>query len=147
MVTDASVGTAIELGMQFTSDTGGYITAVRFYKGAGNTGSHVGSLWASTGELLARVTFTGETASGWQQATFATPVAIAANTVYVISYHSNGGYSYDPRFFNSAVDNAPLHALTAARGNGVYVFGATSSFPGTSASGTNFWVDVVFATP
>ena len=147
MVADTSAGTSIELGMEFTSETSGYVTGVRFYKGASNTGSHVGSLWASTGELLAQVTFTSETASGWQQATFANPVAIAANTVYMISYHSSGAYSFDARYFNSPVDNPPLHAVSAARGNGWYSFGGTSSFPGTSASGANFWVDVVFTTP
>ena len=32
------------------------------------------------GQLLATVTFTGETASGWQQATFSTPVAVTATS-------------------------------------------------------------------
>ena len=41
--------------------------AVRFYKAAANTGSHTGSLWSATGTQLATVTFSGETASGWQQ--------------------------------------------------------------------------------
>ena len=40
---------------------------------------------------LASATFTGETASGWQTVTFSSPVAIAANTVYVVSYHTNVG--------------------------------------------------------
>ncbi len=60
---------------KFTSDVAGTITGVRFYKGAGNTGTHVGNLWTPTGTLLATATFTGETASGWQQVTLATPVA------------------------------------------------------------------------
>ena len=73
--------------MKFRSDVAGYVTGVRFYKAAGNTGTHVGNLWSSTGTRLATATFTGETASGWQQVTFSPPVAIAANTVYVASYH------------------------------------------------------------
>ena len=84
---------AVEVGVKFTSDVAGTITGIRFYKGAGNTGTHVGNLWSSTGTLLATATFTSETASGWQQVTFATPVAITANTVYVASYHSNKGYA------------------------------------------------------
>ena len=36
--------------------------------------------------LLATATFTSETATGWQQVTFANPVAIAADTVYVAAY-------------------------------------------------------------
>ena len=62
---------AVELGVKFKVDRGGYVTGVRFYKGSTNTGVHVGSLWSSTGTLLARATFAAETASGWQQVNFA----------------------------------------------------------------------------
>src|SRR6185437_4710844 len=73
---------ALEVGMKFRSDVAGFITSVRFYKGSGNTGTHVGHLWSSTGTNLGSVTFTNETASGWQQADFSSPVAISANTTY-----------------------------------------------------------------
>jgi len=63
--------TAMEVGVKFTADTGGYITGIRFYKAPGNTGTHVGDLWTTGGILLATATFTGETASGWQQVDFA----------------------------------------------------------------------------
>src|SRR5207244_1328697 len=78
----ANDSSAVELGMRFRSDTSGTITGVRFYKAATNTGIHTGSLWTNTGTLLASVTFTGETASGWQQMLFSAPVAITANTTY-----------------------------------------------------------------
>ena len=55
---------AVELGVKFRSDTGGYVKSVRFYKGATNTGVHIGNLWTSTGTRLATATFTDETASG-----------------------------------------------------------------------------------
>ncbi|HKA28556.1 MAG TPA: DUF4082 domain-containing protein, partial [Candidatus Binatia bacterium] len=77
---------AVELGVKFRSDVAGTITGIRFYKSAANTGTHVGNLWTTAGAKLGTVTFTGETASGWQQMNFATPVAIQANTVYVASY-------------------------------------------------------------
>ncbi len=67
----------IEVGVKFRTTQAGTITGIRFYKGTGNTGTHVGSLWTRTGTKLASVTFTGESSSGWQQATFATPVAVA----------------------------------------------------------------------
>ena len=69
----------------------GTVTAVRFYKGAGNTGTHVGSLWDAGGGRLGQVTFTNETATGWQTATFATPVAVTAGTTYVVSYYAPDG--------------------------------------------------------
>ena len=140
---------AVELGVKFRSDVSGFITGIRFYKGAGNTGTHTGSLWSSSGQRLATATFSSETASGWQQVTFSSPVAIQANTVYVASYHTNtGNYAANNNFFTtSGVDNGSLHALSssAGGGNGVYVYGA-SAFPGNTYQATNYWVDVVFHT-
>ena len=49
-----------EFGVRFRSDVNGFITGVRFYKSAANTGTHIGNLWSNTGALLATATFTGE---------------------------------------------------------------------------------------
>ena len=140
-----------ELGVQFKSDISANIQGIRFYKSAANTGTHVGNLWSSTGTLLATATFTNETASGWQQVNFATPVPITANTIYVASYHASGGhYAADQSYFtNSGVDNAPLHALQDGvnGSNGVFVYGTTSAFPNSGFQGSNYWVDVVLAVP
>ena len=139
---------AQELGVKFESTQPGYITGIRFYKGTTNTGTHVGHLWTSTGTLLATATFTNETASGWQQVTFANPVAIAMNTVYVASYYApNGDYAADGAYFaSSGASSGPLLALSnaAASGNGVYVGGTGGGFPTNSYNATNYWVDVVF---
>ena len=48
--------------MKFRPDTDGAITAIRFYKGPGNEGPHVGHLWSSSGELLGTAAFRNETA-------------------------------------------------------------------------------------
>ena len=119
---------AVELGTRFRSDVGGYITGIRFYKAAANTGTHVGRLWTNTGTLLGTVTFSGETASGWQQANFASPIPITANTTYVVSYHApNGHYTgTDPCFANSASTGRRCTALRDGidGANGVYRYGA-----------------------
>src|SRR5207244_9308159 len=111
---------------------------------------HVGSFWSAAGTLLTSATFTSETASGWQQVNFPTPVAISANTTYVASYHTNvGHYAQDSQYFSSGgVDLPPLHAPSsaAAGGNGVFSYGAGSTFPNQSYNATNYWVDVVFTT-
>ena len=116
-----------ELGVKFESETNGYVTGIRFYKGPSNTGTHVGHLWDAQGDLLATATFTNETSTGWQQVTFANPVSITANTVYIASYYApNGGYAADSGYFaSSGVTSGPLTALSnaAANGNGVYVYG------------------------
>ena len=138
----------IEVGVRFTSDVPGYISGIRFYKGSTNTGTHIGNLWTTAGSLLATATFSNETASGWQQVNFSTPVAIAANTTYVASYHTDAGdYSYDQGYFASSYDNPPLHGTQDATsgGNGLYLYGS-SAFPTNTYLSTNYYVDVVFAT-
>ena len=147
-VADAADGNAVELGVKFRADADGFITGLRYFKSAANSGTHVASLWTATGALLATSTFASETASGWQETTFASPVAITANTQYVASYHTNTGhYSVSGGYFASAgVDTPPLHALSSpASANGVFRYGA-SGFPTGSFNATNYWVDVVFNT-
>lgn len=139
-------GQPLELGMKFSTDVAGTITGVRFYKGSSDSGSHTGTLWSSTGTNLGSVTFSGESASGWQQADFATPIAVTANTTYVVSYFSSGGYyTATNNGFANAVDNAPLHGLAsgASGGNGLYKYGATG-FPTSTWNASNYWVDAVF---
>jgi hypothetical protein len=143
---DSGPDSAVELGVKFRSDVKGSVTGIRFYKASTNTGKHVGNLWTSTGTLLASATFTGETASGWQQVNFATPVSIAGNTTYVASYHTDVGYySQDLNYFaNAGADAPPLHGLAnSVSPNGVYAYGSTSTFPNGSFSSANYWVDVV----
>src|SRR3954453_2929749 len=100
------------MGRKFPPQNAGTIAGIRFYKGPTNTGTHTGTLWTSTGTLLATATFANETASGWQQVLFSSPVSISPNTTYVASYHApNGHYAEDDNSFaSSGVDNAPLHA-------------------------------------
>ncbi|MFJ9823586.1 DUF4082 domain-containing protein [Streptomyces sp. NPDC101160] len=143
-------GSSVELGVKVRSSVPGTITGVRFYKSSVNTGTHKGSLWSSSGQLLATGTFSGETASGWQQLKFASPVPVKANTTYIASYFApNGGYAYDADYF--AAKDAGLAPLTALKsgtdgGNGVYKYGSTSGFPSQASSGANYWVDAILET-
>ena len=82
---------AVELGVKFRTDVAGTVKGIRFYKGPGNTGTHIGNLWTATGSQLASATFVAETASGWQQVNFTDPVTISANTNYVASYFAPAG--------------------------------------------------------
>ena len=145
--TSAADSSAVELGTRFRSDSDGYITGLRFYKGAANTGTHVGNLWTAGGTRLSSATFSGESASGWQEVTLPSPVAVTAGTDYVASYHApNGGYAIDGNYFSSARSAPPLQAPAHSSGtpNGVYRYGA-SGFPSSTYNATNYWVDVVFS--
>lgn len=138
---------AVNLGVKFQASTAGTITGVRFYKGPQNTGTHIGDLWSASGTLLASGTFTSETASGWQQINFSSPVSITANTTYIASYHTNVGYySVNGNYFATSHTNGPLTAPSSAAsgGNGVYLYGTANSFPNQTYNANNYWVDVVF---
>jgi hypothetical protein len=140
-------GQPIELGVKLRSSVAGQITALRFYKGTANTGVHVGHLWTSAGALLGTATFSGETASGWQQVALAPPVTIAANTTYVASYYSPSGfYANQAGALQSAPISAPPLTLlqTGTDGpNAVFNNGA-SAFPATNGNGAQYFVDVAF---
>ena len=147
---DSNDPSAVELGVKFRADVNGDVTGVRFYKAATNTGTHIGHIWTDAGVLLGSATFSGESASGWQQVTFDTPIPIAANTTYIASYFApNGHYSADNGYFTSGVDNAPLHALADGvdGSDGVYLYSSSVGFPSNGANKTNYWVDVLYTIP
>jgi hypothetical protein len=140
---DASDTSPVTLGVKFQASSSGTVTGVRFYKETDNTGTHTGSLWAADGTLLATGTFTNESASGWQELDFASPVAITAGTTYVASYHTDTGhYAFTSGGLASAVTNGPL---TAQASGGVYAYGPANTFPTSTYNATNYWVDLVYS--
>jgi hypothetical protein len=131
------------VGLKFYSDVPGSVMGVRFFKGSRNTGTHVGTLWSSSGARLASVTFSGETSYGWQQATFSSPVSIAANTTYVISYSAPYGYYACDQYYSwTSLSASPLHVSGTTPG--VYGYGSGTVFPASTWNRSNYWVDVVF---
>jgi hypothetical protein len=146
-VTAANDTDAIEVGTKFRVDAPGRVTGVRFYKGTGNGGTHVGSVWRSDGALLGNVTFSGESATGWQQANFATPVDVVPGTTYIVSYYApQGRYAVNGGYFATGVDNGVIHALASGvdGGNGVYRYGTGGGFPTGSFNAGNYWIDIVY---
>ena len=136
----------VEMGVKFQTSSPGAVTGIRFYKGSQNVGTHAGHLWSSSGKLLATATFTNESASGWQQVNLPSSVALTPGTTYIVSYHTNGFYSADPSFFNDAVTTGPLTAPSSSpsAGNGVYAYGTSGTFAGSTYNSTNYWVDLAF---
>lgn len=154
---DSGDPTPAELGVKFRARSYGAVTGIRFYKSAANTGTHIGSLWTASGQKLAQVTFQSESASGWQTATFSSPVTLEADKTYVASYFApNGRYSVTPAYFwrrpsppphgFGTTESGPLEALRNADGttNGVFAYTSTPQFPVLSHNAANYWVDVVY---
>ena len=140
-------GTPLEVGVKFQSSVAGQITALKFYRSPSDTGTDLLDLWTATGTKLASATFTNTAASGWQTVALSTPVAIAANTTYVVSYHTTGAYVETDNFFTTDFTSGVLTAPSIG-GNGVYAYGGTSTtgiFPTNTWHAANYWADVVFA--
>lgn len=104
---------SIEVGVRFSVDTPGSVNAIRFYKTTQTVGPHTVSLWSSAGALLGQGRTSDETASGWQQATLNSPVALTPGVTYVASYHTVG-YVATQYYFNVALDPAWWARATTA---------------------------------
>jgi len=142
-------GSALQLGMKFQTTVDGIVTGVRFYKQSVDSGTHIGQLYNPAGVVLAEAELQNETASGWQQVDFPTPVEITAGTTYIISYHSSTGYyTSDNNGFDQAIINGPVRGLANGEDgpNGVYNYSATPVFPSSNYLSSNYYVDVVFDT-
>jgi hypothetical protein len=141
-------GQSIQVGVKFRSSQNGFIRGIRYYKGAGSTGSRIGQLWSRSGALLASEPFDNETASGWQEVLFNNPFAISKDTTYIATCFSpSGDYAITTNYFTQAVVNGPLRGLANGEDgpNAVFTFSSIPMFPTSSFNAGNYWVDVVFS--
>lgn len=144
----ADDSSAVELGMRFVPAVDGYVSGVRFHKSAANTGTHTGTLWSAAGAQLARVQFTGESATGWQEASFTGAVPVVAGQAYVVSYTApKGGYTATPWAFQTKGRDA--EQLTVEGGFGAApagLYGAPGTVPTLNWDNAAYYVDPVFTT-
>src|SRR5207248_4428493 len=140
---DGRAGTSpwtYELGVKFKVDEAMRLRGIRFYKSKSETGTHVTNLWTSTGLLLGSATSTGETASGWQEATFSSPPALQPGSVYVASVNANSYYNSTVNGLLNQVVSGPLRSVVGSP-NGVYGT-ASGLFPSNSYNSSNYFTDV-----
>jgi hypothetical protein len=138
---------SVELGVRFRADEPGWITGIRFFKTEDDTGTHTGTLWSEHGSALATGTFAGESATGWQELVFDSPVRIDRNTSYIASHHApHGSYVHDPGGLARGATNGPLTAPADGWGasNPVYRYGDGGGVPAETWASANYWVDVRF---
>jgi hypothetical protein len=137
---DSDTG-SVELGTTFRTSQAGAVTGIRFYKHPDNTGRHTGRLWDNRGRLLTSVTFDHESASGWQAARLASPVALQPGRWYVVSYHAPAGrYAADPNYFgNHMLTSGVLQARA-----GVYAYGSQARYPTRTWRNASYYADVLF---
>ena len=99
------------MGVKITVTQAMNLSAIRFYKDSLERGVHTGTVWTAGGTILGQVTFSNETASGWQQQALSSPIALQPNTVYVVSV----GLNKDEAQLNRVALRPPLDFEVAWR--------------------------------
>ena len=122
--------------------------AIRFYKASTNTGTHVGSLWTAGGTRLAQATFSRRDARrGWQYVHLLDPGDAHARhhlrRVVLRAQRPLLGHRQRLRHRASTTRRC-RRSPTATSSNGVYAYGAASTFPTQHVNAANYWVDVLF---
>jgi len=135
---DVSKETAVyQLGTRIAVDTPGRVTAVLFWRLPDDAGQHVGRIWSATGQELAKVIFTNETASGWQEQALSPPLAIAPGLITVSVNTTGGHFAVQSDGLADPLEAGPLSSPINA---GAY---ADSGFPRTG-SPNGYYRDIVF---
>jgi hypothetical protein len=137
--------TGIEVGLKFRSTVAINITALKFYKSTKNDGYHILQLYTGDGLLLASDSVTNETDSGWQSVILPTPIPMAANTTFIVSYFSsNGLYVSTNNVLKGSMSNGTLVILADGQDgpNGIYAYCNNPAFPNQGFQATNYWVDI-----
>lgn len=131
-----------ELGIKLFFSINGFIKAIRYYKPIGETGAHIGKIWDANGSLLASVTFTNESSSGWQEQELDTPLSVSAFNQYVISVNANTVYAQTSQGLLSQKSNTYIYSV-ADNNNGVFNTNV-DNFPQNSYANTDYYRDIVF---
>ena len=139
---------AVELGVKFRTDDSGFITGLRFYKSAANTGTHVGRV-----STRARARCSGPRLHERDRQRLAAGRLRRSDPRHgehdlrgVLSHQHRALLDDRPVLRDAGVDAPPLHALSNATAlNGVYAYGS-GGFPTSSFNASNYWVDVIFST-
>ena len=116
--TAGSDSASVEVGIQFSASVAGHVLGARIYCATNSSGTHTVHLWNTQKQSLAIATMPA--CSGWTTVQFASPVAVAAKTTYVLSYHTTE-YPENTEFFTSALTvGGSTASLTAPKSAGVY---------------------------
>lgn len=137
--------TPVNLGMRIQSSVAGNVTGIRIWRRDGDGTGQIGYLYTNGGSLLASATFPAD-GLGWIVAEFDEPVAIDADTTYVIASYSPGHFVRTFGTLSSPISNPPLTAIADGVDgySGTYVYGSAGTFPTNNGFAQNYWLDLTF---
>ena len=137
-------GSENQVGVTIKANVDGYITAIRVYCEANESGKRKAYIWdvetkTAVASFETEITTTSE---GWYQFDLPTAVAITANKLYVVSINC-GATKFCPRGTSLTSDIVKENIQTV--GGGVYAT-APDTYPEGSWNWSNYLRDVCFAT-
>jgi len=147
-VTSVSDSDPINVGVKFQVKGAPYVSGVKFYKGTGNTGTHVAHLYDVT------ATYTSETSSGWQTVDFSSEVQVRDDHNYIVwvsmpngHYAADspmvGGDNYFGTMYGHGFGNSEDVVTISQGDNGVYGYTSDDSVVPGSSYAANYWVSPV----
>jgi hypothetical protein len=133
---------AVELGVQLSTDQDITVHGLRYYRGTEPGVSGIGKLWGADGQVLAQVRFADPLDDGWQTAILDSPVRLTAGTTFTVSrFAPDGGYTYTTGGFAAPLSSG---GLSLAGGNGRFAYGTGDTVPEQTWGATNYFVDLVY---
>jgi Domain of unknown function (DUF4082)/Bacterial Ig-like domain len=130
-----------EMGVKVQALSQLQLTAIRFYKDAAETGTHTGRVWNASGQVIGQTTFTGESASGWQQQSLGSPVTLQPGQVYTVSVGLNAFFDLTQLGLQAQITSGALQSVADGK-NGVFG-SAAGVFPTSTYKSSNYFVDLV----
>lgn len=149
------------MGVQFSVTVAGTLTAIWWYSAATATVlPQTIALYLTTGTLVTSqsATWSGAAGSGWVRAPFTSPPSLSTSTNYkgciLMSTAATKFYSSTVSYWStgagaSGITNGYITAPntgSSVNGQCSYFQGSTLTYPNSSFSGSNYWVDVEVTT-
>jgi hypothetical protein len=137
---------SVNIGTYFKANGAPYVRGVTFYKGTGNTGTHVAHLRkVGSSTDLASATFSGETASGWQTVNFSSDVELpdsGFSATYVVWVSMpNGHYAFTNYGLQNGIGSSTNDvAYIPAGQSSVYAYTSDDTVVPTNTTYHNYFV-------
>ncbi|MGY1649745.1 DUF4082 domain-containing protein [Geodermatophilus sp. SYSU D01119] len=134
---------SVTLGVRFTPLTDGTVTGVSFHRATRANTARVVQLWdAATRQVVATSAPLGNLSTGWVEQRFPSPVRVTAGHEYVASYLAPAGrYSATRSYWSQP---RQTRHLSAPVGAGVYRYGGSAAFPGSTWQNSDYSVTPLF---
>ena len=148
--TDFDNDTFYELGTRFQTRKDGFITRVRLYTNAEESGIHTVRLWDYSAKTLVAGPYEWDVAAGtdgWQEFSLPAPLSVEAGKDYVVAISNNAGnklYVRGSDVGNSFTTAIRIGDLVTYSGSGLW--SRTAGQMPYNKSTTNYFRDVVFVT-